>query len=80
MSRFRAIILTAALAMAAAAPAQAGMNGTESIDRMQSARRSQVSVQAAPVGTEWWSSGVSARKPTAKPNDHRYRGGPGSLH
>lgn len=81
MFGFKTSILAVALAMVAAAPALAGMNGTESIDRMLSARRSQSAAQVRPVGTQWQWTDVSARgAPAVRSNQHRYRGGPRSLH
>jgi hypothetical protein len=80
MSRFKAkIVVALALATALSGPALAGMNGTESINRMQSAQRVWAYSPEAQARAE-----LLMTQPTAvvasKPFPHRYYGGQRSFH
>lgn len=77
------IAIMLALTLASAAPALAGMNGTESVNRMSSA---QSSAQATQVRPDWQSAWASTARPQSaseaisRSYPHRYYGGPKSLH
>lgn len=79
------IVLAVALAMAGTAPAFAGMNGTDYLNYIDAARRSESNLQAY---AEWQGAWASTRpvRPQATPDvptklyPHRYYGGPRSIH
>lgn len=75
-----------ALALASTAPALAGMNGTDWLNRMSSARSGQSTSQMMLVRPDQegaWASTArsrSASEAISKSYPHRYYGGPKSLH
>jgi len=77
------IAIMLALALASATPALAGMNGTESINRISSAQSSAPAMQVRP---DWQSAWASAARPQpaseaiSRSYPHRYYGGPKSIH
>lgn len=68
------IAIMLALVLSSATPALAGMNGTESVNRISSA---QSSAQATQVRPDWQSAWASAAR---RSYPHRYYGGPKSIH
>lgn len=77
------IAIMLALTLASTAPALAGMNGIESVNRMLSARSS---AQTTQVRSDWQGAWASTTRPesafeaVSKRYPHRYYGGPKSLH
>lgn len=75
------IALAVAIAMASSTPAFAGMNGTESLNRIQSAQRAQSSRLEMDARAAWPRVAPSLGSDTAsRPYPHRYYGGPKSFH
>lgn len=77
------IAIMLALTLASTAPALAGMNGTESINRMVSAQSSAQTTQVRPDWQDAWASAArpqSSSRAIGKVYQHRYYGGPKSIH